>query len=458
MRDGLAVRAERGGVGARDHRRPAARPRARRAAHQHRRDGWPRRRRRPRRQPGHDGRDRRRARHLDRRDRRARADRDARRHRLARALALAADLRRRARRRPDDARDPGLRPGLEPRLQPRRGPARDLGGARGASAQRLPARARVLRASRARRGRAARRRRRAQDPRGRRRRARAAALRARPRRCPRRAARRPHRRHERAALRRGHDRRHRGPHLARLPRRGLRRRALARHARARRARAHPDLLDDADRALRRSTRPRSTSRWCRPCTCSCRARARRLDDRAPSRPRRDDGRRGPAARPRRDRDALERLAGHGPRRRGRAPRVPERRRDAALRGAGPGPADNERVLRHLAKVTINPAIAHGLAGHVGSLEPGKLADVVLWQPHHFGVRPELVLKAGIAVHGASGEGNASTSLAEPVLLRRQVGGAGGRRRCSRSRSWPARRSPPTSRPRARASRSKAVAS
>jgi urease subunit alpha len=96
----------------------------------------------------------------------------------------------------------------------------------------------------------------------------------------------------------------------------------------------------------------------------------------------------------------------------------------ALRGAEAGTADNERVLRHLAKVTINPAIAHGLARHVGSLEPGKLADVVLWAPHLFGVRPEIVLKAGIAVHGASGEGNSSTGLAEPVLLRRQVGGAG----------------------------------
>ncbi len=96
----------------------------------------------------------------------------------------------------------------------------------------------------------------------------------------------------------------------------------------------------------------------------------------------------------------------------------------ALRGAEAGPADNERVLRHLAKVTINPAIAHGLAAHVGSLEPGKLADVVLWQPHFFGVRPEIVLKAGIAVYGASGEGNASTGLAEPVLLRHQVGGEG----------------------------------
>jgi urease subunit alpha len=95
-----------------------------------------------------------------------------------------------------------------------------------------------------------------------------------------------------------------------------------------------------------------------------------------------------------------------------------------LRGAGSGPADNERVLRHLAKVTINPAVAHGLARHVGSLEPGKLADVVLWQPHLFGVRPELVLKAGVAVYGASGDGNASTGVSEPVLLRRQVGGGG----------------------------------
>ena len=96
----------------------------------------------------------------------------------------------------------------------------------------------------------------------------------------------------------------------------------------------------------------------------------------------------------------------------------------ALRGAGEGTADNERVLRHLAKVTINPAIAHGLAGHVGSLEPGKLADVVLWFPHFFGVRPELVLKSGVAVYGASGEGNATTGFAEPLLLRRQVGGTG----------------------------------
>jgi urease subunit alpha len=96
----------------------------------------------------------------------------------------------------------------------------------------------------------------------------------------------------------------------------------------------------------------------------------------------------------------------------------------AARGPEPGPGDNARVLRHLAKVTINPAIAHGLARHVGSLEPGKLADAVLWRPQFAGLRPELVLKSGIAAWGASGDGNATTTLAEPVLVRRQVGAGG----------------------------------
>jgi urease subunit alpha len=92
---------------------------------------------------------------------------------------------------------------------------------------------------------------------------------------------------------------------------------------------------------------------------------------------------------------------------------------------GEGSGDTERVLRHLAKVTINPAIAHGLADHVGSLRPGRLADAVLWQPALFGVRPELVVKAGVAAWGASGDGNASTSLCEPVRVRSQIGGIGG---------------------------------
>jgi urease subunit alpha len=85
-------------------------------------------------------------------------------------------------------------------------------------------------------------------------------------------------------------------------------------------------------------------------------------------------------------------------------------------GPEPGRADNERVLRYLAKVTINPAIAHGLAAHVGSLEIGKLADVVMWAPELFAVRPELVLKAGIPAWGASGEGDGST-LSAPSARR-----------------------------------------
>jgi urease subunit alpha len=93
-------------------------------------------------------------------------------------------------------------------------------------------------------------------------------------------------------------------------------------------------------------------------------------------------------------------------------------------GPDPGEADNERVLRYLAKVTINPAITHGLAAHVGSLEVGKLADLVMWVPEFFAVRPELVLKAGMPAWGASGEGNGSTFLGEPVLIQRQFAALG----------------------------------
>jgi urease subunit alpha len=97
----------------------------------------------------------------------------------------------------------------------------------------------------------------------------------------------------------------------------------------------------------------------------------------------------------------------------------------AARGPEDGPADNARVLRWLAKVSINVAITHGLAEHVGSLQPGRLADAVLWHPHLFGVRPELTVKSGIAAWGASGDGNATTMLAEPTRVRRMIGAVGG---------------------------------
>lgn len=90
----------------------------------------------------------------------------------------------------------------------------------------------------------------------------------------------------------------------------------------------------------------------------------------------------------------------------------------------PGPDDNERVLRYLAKLTINPAVAHGLAHEVGSVEVGKLADIVLWDPAWFGAKPTLVLKAGVPAWGATGDPNAAIDIAEPIVLGPQFGGCG----------------------------------
>jgi urease subunit alpha len=90
-----------------------------------------------------------------------------------------------------------------------------------------------------------------------------------------------------------------------------------------------------------------------------------------------------------------------------------------------GPDDNERVLRYLAKVTIEPAITHGLADHVGSLRAGRLADIVLWKPAWFGAKPEYVLKSGVWAWAPLGEGNATVERAEPTRYRADWGGAPG---------------------------------
>lgn len=89
-----------------------------------------------------------------------------------------------------------------------------------------------------------------------------------------------------------------------------------------------------------------------------------------------------------------------------------------------GPHDNARILKYLAKYTINPARAHGIDRWVGSLEPGKLADIVLWRPEFFGVKPELVIKGGVVAWGALGEGNASIPQAQPTLYAAHWGGSG----------------------------------
>jgi urease subunit alpha len=82
-----------------------------------------------------------------------------------------------------------------------------------------------------------------------------------------------------------------------------------------------------------------------------------------------------------------------------------------------GRADNTRATRYVAKYTINPAIAHGIAHEVGSVEPGKLADLVLWDPRFFGIRPQVVIKGGMLVWGALGDPNASIPTPQPQLMR-----------------------------------------
>ncbi|MDQ4060920.1 MAG: urease subunit alpha, partial [Pseudomonadota bacterium] len=89
-----------------------------------------------------------------------------------------------------------------------------------------------------------------------------------------------------------------------------------------------------------------------------------------------------------------------------------------------GDNDNARVKRYIAKVTINPAIAHGFAEHVGSVEPGKLADLVLWSPAFFGVKPDLVLKLGTIAAAPMGDPNASIPTPQPVHYRPMFGAFG----------------------------------
>jgi urease subunit alpha len=96
----------------------------------------------------------------------------------------------------------------------------------------------------------------------------------------------------------------------------------------------------------------------------------------------------------------------------------------ARRGSLPGPSDNARARRYVAKYTIAPAVTHGLDAEIGSVEPGKLADLVLWEPAFFAVRPHLVFKAGVIAHAAMGDANASIPTPQPVLPRPMFGGFG----------------------------------
>jgi len=86
--------------------------------------------------------------------------------------------------------------------------------------------------------------------------------------------------------------------------------------------------------------------------------------------------------------------------------------------------DNNRVKRYVAKYTINPAVAHGIAHEVGSIESGKLADLVLWSPAFFGVKPELIIKGGFIAWSVMGDANASIPTPQPVLYRPMFGSFG----------------------------------
>src|SRR5437667_1641451 len=97
-----------------------------------------------------------------------------------------------------------------------------------------------------------------------------------------------------------------------------------------------------------------------------------------------------------------------------------------------GPTDNLRIQRYLAKYTINPARAHGISDHVGSIEAGKIADLVLWSPAFFGVKPDLVLKGGVIAGAAMGDPNASIPTPEPVRYRPMFAALG---RAAATTSW-----------------------
>jgi urease subunit alpha len=89
-----------------------------------------------------------------------------------------------------------------------------------------------------------------------------------------------------------------------------------------------------------------------------------------------------------------------------------------------GANDNLRVRRYIAKYTINPAIAHGMSDEIGSLEVGKLADIVLWRPAFFGSRPELVIKGGLIAWAQMGDANASIPTPQPLIMRPMFGALG----------------------------------
>ena len=265
------------------------------------------------------------------------------------------------------------------------------------------------------------------------------------RRDPRRRGRAAHRRPARERRAGGHGRGHRRPDRPRLPRRGQRRRPRARRHRARPRAEHHLLVDDADRALGRQRGRRAGA--------DDRPQPRRVVRRWPTdvalvRERVHEATMA-AEGPLHELGAIAIVnsdsQGMGRMLRDRPADVPAGARHARLGRAttlGPdGHDDTARVLRYLAKVTIEPAITHGLAEHVGSLQPGRLADIVLWEPAYFGVKPALVLKGGLAGLGAArrGQRHGRGRRADPLPTRLGRAGPVGRGRLGHVRVGRGRR-------------------
>ena len=104
----------------------------------------------------------------------------------------------------------------------------------------------------------------------------------------------------------------------------------------------------------------------------------------------------------------------------------------------PAESDNARAKRYIAKYTINPAIAHGISHEVGSVEVGKLADLVLWKPAFFGSKPGVIIKGGMIAAAPMGDPNASIPTPQPVHYRHMFGALGGARNAT-SDDLPVRR-------------------
>jgi urease subunit alpha len=107
--------------------------------------------------------------------------------------------------------------------------------------------------------------------------------------------------------------------------------------------------------------------------------------------------------------------------------LPDASRPGGLLAGDTDRHDNARVKRYIAKLSINPALTHGIAHEVGSIAPGKWADLVLWRPAFFGVKPSLVLKGGFIAMAAMGDPNASIPTPQPVHMRPMFGSFGGAR-------------------------------